>query len=91
MGEGTLDIGRWEMKTLKIKAGPGSKGSIKGRSMVAIGPYCNITMLDDDGKEIDLTGSVRNVVVDIPIDDVITAKVEFYVEELDLEGVKVNE
>jgi hypothetical protein len=79
------------MKTLKIKAGPRSSGKLMGHSQVAMGFDCEIIMIDEYGTEIDLTKSVRNVVVNVPLDDVITAKLEFFVEELDLEGIKVEE
>jgi hypothetical protein len=75
------------MKTLKIKTTP------VGETGIAVGllGHVQVVMIDDDGTEEDITKGIRTVDVNIPLDDVVTAKVEFYVQELDLEGVKVNE
>jgi hypothetical protein len=77
------------MKTLKIKTKP---IDVRGSKVaVGFGDGVQIIVVDEDNNETDITKGVRTVEVVIPTDDVITAKVEFYVQELDLEGIKVEE
>jgi len=42
----------------------------------------------DTGKEIE---GIKSIQIDARVGNIVTAKLEFYVEELDLDGVKADE
>lgn len=62
-------------------------GKLSEANTNVLGQDVRIIAMCKDGEEVDLSGPTGNLVINCPIDDIVTADIRFVVNGVDIEGI----